>query len=80
MKLNFNNKEKTLKLLDTYLFFENGNWYFVDDSEFMVNDDDCIDIDVNNLINIGLELANNLNKMNIDVSDYDCDKIEEYLK
>ncbi len=36
--------------------------------------------DVNNLTNIGLELTNNLNKMNIDVSDYEYDKIEEYLK
>lgn len=79
MKLNFNNKEKTLKLLDTLLFFEEEQWYFVEDPKFIINNFD-INIDVNDLINIGLELANNLNKMNIDVSDYDCDKIEDYLK
>lgn len=79
MKLNFNNKEKTLKLLDTLLFFEEEQWYFVEDPKFIINNFD-INIDVNDLINIGLELANNLNKMNIDISDYDCDKIEDYLK
>lgn len=45
MKLNFNNKEKTLKLLDTLLFFEEEQWYFVEDPKFIINNFD-INIDV----------------------------------
>lgn len=71
------NKEKTLKLLDSFLFFSD-EWMFVDDIEF-IGDDIVGIIPIEIFIDLGQKLADNLNKINLDVLDYDVDKIEEYL-
>jgi len=63
-----------------FLFFFDGDcWMFAkSDKEFLSNYIDNI-MPVDNFIELGTQLSNNLNKMNIDVSDYDIKNIEIYL-
>jgi hypothetical protein len=76
---NNDKKNELLKCLDAFVFFDGDVWMFADgDREFLSNYIDNI-IPVDDFINLGTQLADNLNKMNIDVSDYDAENIEQYL-
>ena len=76
---NNDKKNELLKSLDAFVFFDGDVWMFADgDREFLSNYIDNI-IPVDDFINLGTQLADNLNKMNIDVSDYDAENIEQYL-
>lgn len=76
---NSDKQNELLKYLDVFVFFNGDDWMFADsDKEFLSNYIDNI-IAVDDFIKLGIKLANNLNKMNIDVSDYDVKNIEQYL-
>ena len=76
--VNNDNKQKVFKLLDGFLFFDGDVWMFPNSHEFISNVVRDV-IKVDDFIRLGLKLVDNLNKMNIDVSDYDVDNIENYI-
>ena len=76
--VNNDNKKKVFKLLDGFLFFDGDVWMFPNSHEFISNVVRDV-IKVDDFIRLGLKLVDNLNKMNIDVSDYDVDNIENYI-
>lgn len=76
--VNNDNKQEVFKLLDGFLFFDGDVWMFPNSHEFISNVVRDV-IKVDDFIKLGLKLVDNLNKINIDVSDYDVDNIENYI-
>lgn len=74
--INNDSDEKIMQLLNSFLFF-NEKWMFVDNKDFFKNEVETYQIDI--IINTGLKLAENLNRMNIDVLEYDEKEILTYL-
>lgn len=72
-------KLEIFKFLDGFVFYDGDVWMFPDSNKDFIYNVVSDIISVDNFIKLGNKLADNLNKMNIDVSDYDVDKIEEYL-
>lgn len=72
-------KSEILKYLDVFVFFDGNNWMFADqDKEFLNNYIEGI-LPINDFIELGNKLAENLNKMNVPVTEYDFENINDYL-
>jgi hypothetical protein len=76
--VNNDNKQKVFKLLDGFLFFDGDVWMFPNSHEFISNVVSDV-IKVDDFIKLGFKLAENLNKINIGVLDYDVGSIENYI-
>ena len=72
-------KLEIFKFLDGFVFYDGYVWMFPNSNKDFIYKVVSDIISVDNFIKLGNKLADNLNKMNIDVLDYDVDKIEEYL-
>ena len=72
-----NNNESLLKLLDSFLFYDE-KWLFVENRDFFIDEVDNNEIE--KIIEIGLKIANNLNRLNISPDDYNEKEILNYLK
>lgn len=75
----YNTNKQVLKYLDELIFFDEI-WMFADgDKEFIsMYIEDIIPLD--DFIKLGNKICDNLNKMNISISDYNPNDLIHYLK
>ena len=75
-----NTNKEILKHLDTFIFFDGEIWMFADgDRDFISKYIDGI-IPLDSFIKMGNKISDNLNKMNINTSDYNSKDLIYYYK